>query len=70
MLRYYAQQGFDPIFAHGFESGEAIESVNQDVPGTMFVQINAPTEGDNGFGTAFKFGDPLLHRHGRRPGDH
>ena len=57
ILRQYAQQGYNLVFAHGFEYGEAILAVNKDFPDTMFVQINATTEGPNIVGTAFKFGE-------------
>jgi len=57
ILRQYAQQGYNLVFAHGFEYGEAILAVNKDFPDTTFVQINATTEGPNIVGTAFKFGE-------------
>ncbi len=57
IMRQYAQQGYDLIFAHGFEYGEAILAVNKDFPNTMFAQINATTEGDNVVGTNFRFGE-------------
>jgi basic membrane protein A len=57
VLRQYAQQGYDLIFAHGYEYGDALKAVAPDFPKTMFVQINATTSGDNIVGTNFKYGE-------------
>jgi basic membrane lipoprotein Med (substrate-binding protein (PBP1-ABC) superfamily) len=57
VLRQYAQQGYDLIFCHGYEWGDALKAVAKDFPDTTFVQINATTEGDNIVGTNFKFGE-------------
>jgi basic membrane lipoprotein Med (substrate-binding protein (PBP1-ABC) superfamily) len=57
VLRQYAQQGYDLIFCHGYEWGDPLKAVAPDFPNTMFVQINATTEGDNIVGTNFKFGE-------------
>jgi basic membrane lipoprotein Med (substrate-binding protein (PBP1-ABC) superfamily) len=57
VLRQYAQQGYDLIFAHGYEYGDALKAVAPDFPKTMFVQINATTDGANIVGTNFKFGE-------------
>ncbi|HRE27936.1 MAG TPA: BMP family protein, partial [Anaerolineales bacterium] len=56
-LRQYAQQGYDLIYCHGYEWGEALKAVAPDFPNVMFVQINATTEGANIVGTNFKFGE-------------
>ena len=56
-LRQYAQQGYNLIYCHGYEWGEALKAVAPDFPDTMFVQINATTEGANIVGTNFKFGE-------------
>ncbi len=57
VLRQYAQQGYDLVFAHGYEYGDALAAVAPDFPNTMFVQINATTEGANVVGTNFRFGE-------------
>jgi basic membrane lipoprotein Med (substrate-binding protein (PBP1-ABC) superfamily) len=57
VLRQYAQQGYDLIFCHGYEWGDPLKAVAPDFPDTMFVQINATTEGDNIVGTNFIFGE-------------
>jgi basic membrane protein A len=57
VLRQYAQQGYNLIFAHGYEWGDALTAVAKDFPNVMFVQINATTAGDNIVGTAFKYGE-------------
>jgi basic membrane protein A len=57
VLRQYAQQGYDLVFAHGYEYGDALKAVAPDFPKTMFVQINATTTGDNIVGTNFRFGE-------------
>jgi basic membrane protein A len=57
VLRQYAQQGYDLIFAHGYEWGDPLKAVAPDFPETMFVQINATTEGSNIVGTNFRFGE-------------
>ncbi len=57
ILRQYAQQGYNLIFAHGYEYGDALKAVAPDFPKTMFVQINATTSGDNIVGTNFKYGE-------------
>jgi basic membrane lipoprotein Med (substrate-binding protein (PBP1-ABC) superfamily) len=36
-LRAYAAQGYDLVFAHGFEFQEAAERVSEQYPGTVFV---------------------------------
>jgi len=57
VIRQYAQQGYDLIFAHGYEWGDALKAVAKDFPNTMFVQTNATTEGENIVGTAFLYGE-------------
>lgn len=57
VLRQYAQQGYDLIFAHGYEWGDPLKAVAPDFPDTMFVQINSTTEGSNIVGTNFRFGE-------------
>lgn len=57
VLRQYAQQGYDLIFAHGYEWGDALKAVAKDFPDTMFAQTNATTEGENIVGTAFLYGE-------------
>jgi basic membrane protein A len=57
VLRQYAQQKYDLIFAHGYEWGDSLAAVAKDFPQVMFVQVNATTKGDNIIGTAFKFGE-------------
>ncbi len=57
VLRQYAQQGYDLIFVHGYEWGDALTAVAPDFPNIMFVQINATTAGNNIVGTNFKFGE-------------
>lgn len=57
VLRQYAQQGYDLIFAHGYEWGDPLKAVAPDFPDTMFVQINSTTEGPNIVGTNFRFGE-------------
>jgi len=57
VIRQYAQQGYDLIFVAGYEYGDPLKAVAPDFPDTMFVQINATTEGPNIVGTNFKFGE-------------
>ncbi len=57
VLRQYAQQNYDMIFAHGYEWGNSLKAVAQDFPNIMFAQINATTTGNNIVGTNFKFGE-------------
>ena len=57
VLRQYAQQGYDLIFAHGYEWGDSLTAVAKDFPDTMFIQINSTTAGDNIVGTAFRYGE-------------
>jgi len=57
VLRQYAQQNYDLIFAHGYEWGDALKAVAKDFPNVMFAQINATTQGSNIVGTSFKYGE-------------
>jgi basic membrane protein A len=57
VLRQYAQQGYNLIFAHGYEYGDALKAIAPDFPNVMFVQVNATTSGANIVGTTFKFGE-------------
>ena len=57
VLRQYAQQGYQLIFAHGYEWGDSLKAVAPDFPNIMFVQINATTAGNNIVGTNFKYGE-------------
>jgi len=57
VLRQYAQQGYDLIFAHGYEWGDSLQAIAKDFPKVMFAQINSTSQGDNIVGTAFKFGE-------------
>ncbi len=57
VLRQYAQQDYDLIFAHGYEWGDSLTAVAKDFPDVMFAQINSTTEGANIVGTSFKYGE-------------
>lgn len=57
VLRQYAQQDYDLIFAHGYEWGDSLTAVAKDFPNVMFAQINSTTEGANVVGTSFKYGE-------------
>jgi len=57
VLRQYAQQGYNLIFAHGYEWGDSLTSVAKDFPNVMFAQINSTTQGDNIVGTSFRYGE-------------
>lgn len=57
VLRQYAQQDYDLIFAHGYEWGDALEQVAPDFPDVMFAQINATVSGPNIIGTLFIYGE-------------
>ena len=51
VLRQYAQQGYDLIFAHGYEWGDSLVAIAKDFPNVMFAQINSTTQGVNIVGT-------------------
>jgi basic membrane protein A len=57
VLRQYASQGYNLIFAHGYEWGDALTAIAKDFPNVMFAQINSTTQGDNIVGTTFRFGE-------------
>jgi basic membrane protein A len=57
VLRQYAQQGYDLVFAHGYEWGDSLVAVAKDFPNVMFAQINSTTQGVNIVGTSFKYGE-------------
>ena len=51
------KQGYNLVFAHGYEWGDSLTSVAQDFPNIMFAQINSTTKGTNIVGTSFKYGE-------------
>lgn len=47
LLRNYAKKGYDVIFGHGFEYGDALTEVAKEYPDTYFFNIGGVAQGDN-----------------------
>jgi basic membrane protein A len=57
VLRQYGRQGYNLIFAHGFEYADAIKTVAPEFPNSHFILINGPGTPPNITGTEFRFGE-------------
>ena len=59
VIRTYARQGYQLIFGHGFEFGEAMKTAAAEFPDTKFVVVNAVVEDapDNLTCAVFKHGE-------------
>ncbi|GER85434.1 hypothetical protein KTAU_40690 [Thermogemmatispora aurantia] len=57
VLRQYARQGYNLIFAHGFEYADSVKAVAPEFPNTHFVIINGTGSLPNLSGTEFRYGE-------------
>ncbi len=57
ILRQYARQGYNLIFAHGFEYANSIKTVASEFPNVHFVLINGSGSAPNLSGTEFLYGE-------------
>jgi basic membrane protein A len=57
VLRQYARQGYNLVFAHGFEYADSIKTVAAEFPNTHFVIINGTGSALNLTGTQFRYGE-------------
>jgi basic membrane protein A len=57
VLRQYARQGYNLVFAHGFEYADSVKAVAPEFPQTHFVIINGTGSLPNLSGTEFRYGE-------------
>lgn len=47
IARNYARNGFDVIYGHGFEFGDALKEISEEFPNVKFVNIGGGVSGEN-----------------------
>jgi len=57
VMRQYARQGYNLIFAHGFEYADSVKTVAAEFPNSRFVIINGNGSLPNLTGTQFLYGE-------------
>jgi basic membrane protein A len=57
VLRQYATQGYQLIFAHGFEYANSLKAVAPQYPNQSFVGVNLTGSPPNIIGTQFRYGE-------------
>jgi basic membrane protein A len=57
ILRNYARRGYDIIFGHGYEFGEAIATVAQEFPNLKFYQVGGDVKAANAGSGVFATGE-------------